>query len=87
MPTSATNEMLDAFRYNHFAEVAINEKSQNCRNFRRRRRTIEQAFSLGVIAELKHPTTIEPNLAFEFREKHSTYTTNELFAGEGTGGA
>ena len=26
MPTSATNEMLDAFRYNRFAEVAFAEK-------------------------------------------------------------
>ncbi len=30
MPTSATNEMLDAFRYNRFAEVAFAEK---CRFF------------------------------------------------------
>ena len=28
MPTSATNEMLDAFRYNRFAEVAFAEKCQ-----------------------------------------------------------
>ena len=33
MPTSATNEMLDAFRYNRFAEVAFAEVAfaEKCR--------------------------------------------------------